>query len=76
MTLEAPPSRDAQGEDDKCPFTEDCANASTWRCKLCRQIASLTPDLKHYPAFKDKEYYRKTLPFIEVKWLFEKLQGA
>jgi hypothetical protein len=31
---------------------------------------------ENYCCFHDKEYYRKTVPFIEVRWLFDQEKGA
>jgi len=68
-----------------CSFGEDCANFLSWKCQFCRTTYARDPkesllkiqqDLPgqtvHYRCFKDRKYYHKTLPFIEVKWLFEK----
>jgi hypothetical protein len=62
MELEVPPS------DGACPWELCCANANSWKCRLRQKLQGA--ESEHYPCFKDKEYYRKTLPFIEVKWLF------
>lgn len=77
-----------------CPFRENCVNAGSGRCNLChreysvvryfldkasKEIFSETSRSEQYCQFKDREYYRKTEPFIEVHWLFVqagKGQGA
>jgi hypothetical protein len=59
--------------DELCPVEDDCANFGSTKCQVCRRVCELSVrerGVEHYPGFKDKEVYRKTLPFIEV-WLLE-----
>lgn len=57
-----------------CPFGESCANFDSWKCQFCR--SNLPHQIVNYRCFKDRDYYRKTVPFIEVHWLFEMHEGA
>jgi hypothetical protein len=71
-----PREGDASGADHDCPWRDHCANAGSWRCRFCHRDYG---NVESWHQFKDKEYYRKTLPFIEVQWLFVqagKGQGA
>jgi len=81
-------------DQENCPVREDCINANSARCNLCHreyvvvrhflsrasnQLFSNVSKAENWCQFKDKEYYRKIVPFIEVKWLFieaDKGQGA
>jgi len=78
-------------DQDICSMREDCMNAGSGRCNICHReyaiklhylsrvrttIITATEEGEMWCQFKDKEYYRETLPFIEVKWLFEKLEGV
>lgn len=57
-----------------CEFELDCANNGTVKCQICLRIAEISERREghsHYPGYKCKRYYLKSLPFIEVKWLFE-----
>lgn len=44
-----------------CPFELDCGNTGNAKCQVCMRIAEAR---EHWPAFKDKAYYAKTLPWI------------
>lgn len=81
-------------DQENCPVREDCINFGSGRCNLChreffvvrhffsraeKKIYVESSRGENFCQFKDKEYYRKTEPFIEVKWLFVqagKGQGA
>jgi len=67
-----------------CPFRECCVNADSWRCQFCYRkgthithtdAGTFTNPFENYCQFKDKEYYRKTVPFIEIKRVFENKKG-
>ena len=57
----------------RCPFKSVCANADSWKCKnFCYSRIEVNGNiLESFRAFKDKEYYAKTLPYIRLKELFE-----
>jgi len=57
----------------KCPFKENCLNADSWKCKnFCYSRIEVNGNvLESFRAFKDKEYYAKTIPYIRLKELFE-----
>jgi len=57
----------------RCPFKSVCANADSWKCKnFCYSRIEVNGNvLESFRAFKDKEYYAKTIPYIRLKVLFE-----
>jgi|YelNatPaOPRAMG01_1025707.scaffolds.fasta_scaffold64630_4 hypothetical protein len=74
----------------RCPFREECVNTGSGRCNLChreyfvvrhffsgaeKKICVESSRGESFCQFKDKRYYCKTEPFIEVHWLFEEYEG-
>lgn len=53
-----------------CFCWRDCANAGTQKCSICW---NLVRNFGHYVYFKDKFYYMKTMPYIKLSPLFERV---
>jgi len=60
----------------ECEFEVACMNAGTAKCSVCLNVAKATKTMhgyEHYPAFKDRVWYAKTLPYMKLKPLFEEV---
>jgi hypothetical protein len=58
-----------------CEFEADCINCGSVKCNLCLIVAEHSTRnsggrFRHYPCFKDKLWYARTIPYINLKGLF------
>lgn len=55
----------------ECRFSNCCANFGSWKCPICWRTVK---EYGHFVAFKDKVWYEKRLPYIQLGPLFENSQ--